>query len=448
MKQATNSSRTFWVLVAAGLLTAPLLAFNAKADTDITWIGSNHVYDNNYNDLGYALWNDPGNWSPVAVPMDIDPLTGLNDKLHFSQQPGAYIPCVIDNFNATVGCIALGDWGGGHGSGAIILTNGATLTAGVVNGSWCGVGFPEGNGVLTIATNCTVTYGSHLWVGNGTNTDGTTNMGIITVDGGKLNILNGQLGLGWNGNGATNYMYVTNNGTVNLGQWAGQTLGNGNSWGILDISTGGKVVVNGNITGSLAPLKASGQLSGYGGAGSVSWSFDPTANTTTIIGVAPVTDKTPVISAQPTNVVLAIGGIASFSVSVANVPCIYQWYLNSTPLKDGNGISGSTTAKLTIANAITANAGVYSVYVTNKNDAAFWVHSSGASLTTEAINLYPVVTVTGVVGNTYEVDYTTSLTTPVTWTPLTTVTLGGTTQLVVDTASPMSITRFYRVVQQ
>lgn len=442
MKQATNSSRLFRGLVAAGLLAAPLLAFNAKA-TDITWTGINHVYDADYNDLGYALWNDPGNWSTGATPTDAD-------KLHFNQQPGTYIPCVIDNFAATVDGIALGDWGGSHGSGAIILTNGATLTAGVANGTWCGVGFPEGECKLTITTNCTVTFGSHLWVGNGTNSDGTTNWGIVTVDGGTLNILNGQLGLGWNGKGATNYMFITNNGTVNLGQWnRNQTLGgSAYSWGILDISAGGKFVVNGNITADLAPLKASGQITGWGGAGDVSWSYDSTANKTTVIGVAPVTASTPVISAQPTNVVLSVGGTASFSVTVANVTCTYQWYLNSTPVTDGNGITGSTTATLTIANAAAANAGVYSVYVTNKNDASFWVHSSGASLTTDTINMYPVITVTGVAGNTYEVDYTTSLTPPVTWTPLTTVTLGGATQLVVDTASPMSSARFYKVVQQ
>jgi hypothetical protein len=68
-------------------------------------------------------------------------------------------------------------------------------------------------------------------------------------------------------------------------------------------------------------------------------------------------------------------------------------------------------------------------------------------LTTEAFSFYPVITVTGVPSNTYDVDYTTSLTPPVTWTLMTTITLGGTTQLVVDTASPMNNTRFYRVVQ-
>jgi len=58
-----------------------------------------------------------------------------------------------------------------------------------------------------------------------------------------------------------------------------------------------------------------------------------------------------------------------------------------------------------------------------------------------------VVTINGIAGNTYEVDYTTSLTPPVSWTPLSTVTLATPTQFVVDSSSPMNNQRFYRVVQ-
>ena len=73
--------------------------------------------------------------------------------------------------------------------------------------------------------------------------------------------------------------------------------------------------------------------------------------------------------------------------------------------------------------------------------------STGASLSTEAVSFYPVVTINGIPGNTYEVDYANSVTPPVTWTPLTTVTLTTFTQFVVDSSSPMSNTRFYRVIQ-
>jgi hypothetical protein len=87
------------------------------------------------------------------------------------------------------------------------------------------------------------------------------------------------------------------------------------------------------------------------------------------------------------------------------------------------------------------------VLATNSTQAADSVVSTGASLTTEAAGFFPVVTINGIPGDTYEVDYTTSLTLPVTWIPLSTNTLGSFTQYVVDSSSPMSNSRFYRVVQ-
>ncbi|HVV73803.1 MAG TPA: hypothetical protein VHI52_20230, partial [Verrucomicrobiae bacterium] len=115
---------------------------------------------------------------------------------------------------------------------------------------------------------------------------------------------------------------------------------------------------------------------------------------------------------------------------------------------DGNGISGAQTSKLTISGVAAASVGIYSVYATNTTSSTSWALSSAVSLSTEAISFYPVITINGIPGNTYQVDYTTSLTPPVTWTPLATVTLAAPSQFVVDSGSPMSNNRFYRVVQQ
>jgi len=149
----------------------------------------------------------------------------------------------------------------------------------------------------------------------------------VLSDAGTLSITNGQLGLGWNGIGGTNYMVVTNGGKVVLRNWDNSTLGQpgNNSRGQLDLSTGGSVVIAGNASMFFPGLVASGQLIAYGGAGAVSWSYDPASNTTTLSSLPPVTATTPVISAQPTNVVAALGGTATFSVDIANVPCTYQW---------------------------------------------------------------------------------------------------------------------------
>jgi hypothetical protein len=76
---------------------------------------------------------------------------------------------------------------------------------------------------------------------------------------------------------------------------------------------------------------------------------------------------TPAIIARPplsqTN---AVGTAASLSVEAAgNLPLTYQWRLQGTNLADGASLSGVTNASLLIANVQTADAGGYSVVVTN-----------------------------------------------------------------------------------
>jgi hypothetical protein len=59
------------------------------------------------------------------------------------------------------------------------------------------------------------------------------------------------------------------------------------------------------------------------------------------------------------------GTAATFSIVAAAVPApTYQWQLNGVAITDGNGISGATTAALTL-NAAAAKAGKYTVTVTN-----------------------------------------------------------------------------------
>ncbi|HVV71758.1 MAG TPA: hypothetical protein VHI52_09710, partial [Verrucomicrobiae bacterium] len=242
MKKNIESAGPCKALFMAGLLAAPLLALDAKAITytDLTWTPQNVLPDPSGATGGYALWSDPANWSAGNVPSIADPGTGNPDKVHFNQSAESIIPCVIDNYAAELGALVIGDWGGG---GSLIITNGGSLRAGFAapGGEWTGVGFPQSASTLYIGKDSSAAFGSHLWVGNGTNNDGTANMGFITVDGGTLSITNGQLGLGWNGTGGTNYMVVTNGGKVFLRNWDNSTLGmpGNNSRGQLDLSTGG-----------------------------------------------------------------------------------------------------------------------------------------------------------------------------------------------------------------
>jgi hypothetical protein len=79
----------------------------------------------------------------------------------------------------------------------------------------------------------------------------------------------------------------------------------------------------------------------------------------------------PVITAQPVGVTVTVGGTASFTVTATGATA-YQWQFN------GNNISGATSATYTINSAQTANAGTYSVTVSNN---AGSVTSNNAALT-------------------------------------------------------------------
>jgi uncharacterized repeat protein (TIGR03803 family) len=86
----------------------------------------------------------------------------------------------------------------------------------------------------------------------------------------------------------------------------------------------------------------------------------------------------PVIIGQPANQTLPSGATARFSVRAAPSALLsFQWRVRGTSLVDGGNITGSTTSLLTLSNVNVADAGTYSVVVSN---AAGFVPSLGASL--------------------------------------------------------------------
>jgi len=191
------------------------------------------------------------------------------------------------------------------------------------------------------------------------------------------------------------------------------------------------------------------QLIAFEGLGTISAVYNPSANITILTGLAPSGSDTPVFSLQPSNSIVSLGGTATLRAA-ASPATGYQWLFNSAPLADGGGISGSHTATLTVSNFKAAETGIYSVVATNANAVSQndrnYASSQGVSVTADSFNLYPVITINGVNGNTYVVQYTSSLTPPVTWTPYQTNTVGAGPLYVVDTNSP-STQRFYRVIQ-
>jgi hypothetical protein len=96
--------------------------------------------------------------------------------------------------------------------------------------------------------------------------------------------------------------------------------------------------------------------------------------------VAVVTVLTPpAITAQPQSATNVTGTTASFSANASgSAPLSLRWRLNGAPLSDGGRISGSATFTLTISNAQPADAGNYTLFVTNQVGA---VTSAPAALT-------------------------------------------------------------------
>jgi len=79
----------------------------------------------------------------------------------------------------------------------------------------------------------------------------------------------------------------------------------------------------------------------------------------------------PAIASQPVSSAVYAGRTVHFSASATGSPPLtYQWQKNGTNLSDGGNISGATTGTLTIGNATAADAGNYTLVVTNSGSTA------------------------------------------------------------------------------
>jgi len=433
----------FKALLLACLLGS--LAFKAMAQPTVSvpWSPLDILTDGDGNP--YAYYNDSQNWTGGVIP------TWQDGSGNYYQAKVSVLTaaCIITN-DTIIGQLMIGDGGGG----IMKIINGAHVQCGVSNGvsngEWTGVGFPDGPSQLYIGPGSVVDLASHLWLGQGISHGGPN---TVTVDGGTLNILSGQLGVSWNGGAGTNYLTITNGGTVNCGQWSSQSFGypaitSGLNRGILNLADNAShLVINGNQTASFNILVTNGQFLAYGGLGTITYSYNPAINKSTVSAVAPVNPNTPLFSVQPTNTIVGVGAPATLHALVSNVAVNYGWLFNNVPVTDGGGISGSHTANLTIASVTGGNVGNYMCVATNQNFATEFTLSTTAALTTDAFSINPVITINGVIGDTYVCQYTSSLTPPVTWTPFATNTLGGSIQYVIDLSASLSTQRFYRVVQ-
>jgi hypothetical protein len=446
MKRKINSCRMFKSLLLAGLLAGPMLAFNATAATreDDHWSPSTVFTDVHGNQAAY--WNDPGNWSLSVVPIVVD--TNTPTTFYNAAFDSAAVIAVVTN-DTQVGQIMCGFGGGG-----VLEIDNGQLQAGFsgFGDSWTGIGFVAGPGTLIINPGADFTGAGHIWVGQ------NATIGTVVVNGGSVHVPGGEFGIGWNGNpGVTNYCFVTNGASVYMRDWSAQTLGmpqQPGSFGYMDIGAGSKVVITNNAltvsfngTNALNYVIADGQLQAFEGHGTISAIYNPSANITILTALPPAGPTTPVFSLNPSNAIVGLGGTVTLTSS-ASPATGYQWMFNSAPLANGGGVSGAKTANLTIANFSATETGVYSVVATNSaansSDRSFTT-SAAATVSADSFSLFPVVTINGVNGTTYVSQYATSVSGP--WTSFSTNTAGAGPILVVDTTSPLSMAKFYRVIE-
>lgn len=451
MKRIINSYRPLKSLLLAGLLAGPVLAYTSMAAprTDDAWSPVNVFTDVHGNQAAY--WDDPANWGLTLVPVVID-TNQVPNGFYNAAFDGSTITCAVTNTAQVtqVGQLMVGL----GGSGLIEIYPGAQFQAGFsgIGDSWTGIGYVNGPGVMTIDQGASVNLGGHLWIGQGS----ATQTGTVVVNGGTLYVPAGEFGCGWNG--GTNYCFVTNGASIYLRDWSPQTLGapaNPSGYGILDIGANSQVVITNNaLTETFGGVNAinfvitNNQLIAFEGHGTIQAVYNPSANITVITALAPAGPTTPVFSVNPSNAIVGLGGTLTLTAT-ASPATGYQWMYNSAPLANGSGVSGATTATLHVANFSAAETGVYSVVATNSaaspNDRSYTI-STSATASADSFNLFPVVTINGVNGSTYVSQYATTLSGP--WTSFSTNTAGAGPIQVVDTTSPLSMAKFYRVVQQ
>lgn len=115
----------------------------------------------------------------------------------------------------------------------------------------------------------------------------------------------------------------------------------------------------------------------------------PGTNTSLFFETKLTNNLAPVIITPPTNVVVATGSAATFRVVADGNPAVtYQWSLN------GTNISGATTSAYNIGSAGAANAGLYTVIVSNAictTTASAYLGLTWSQYLTNAISSSPAV---------------------------------------------------------
>lgn len=154
-------------------------------------------------------------------------------------------------------------------------------------------------------------------------------------------------------------------------------------------------------------------------------------------------EAAPKIVKSPLSQTVEEGSILTLTVTSSGLaPFTYQWFHGADPIPNSNASS------LTIQPVESSTAGSYTVTASNGSGSAT---SAAADITVSplpplAINFYAGITVAGVVGKTYSIQYATDLNPPPNWTTLDNITLTAPVQIFFDLQSPKETKRYYRTI--
>jgi hypothetical protein len=261
-------------IVVACVMAKSVLALNVQAQVvTASWAPGTNP----------GLWSVPANWSTQLVP-------GTNNFANISSAT----PCVIDATAGTATCDRMNVADGTGTTGTLIVTNGGHF-APVYD--YCAIAY-AGTGLMDVESGCSVTFPSHLWIGFNSEATGT-----FIMNGGTVTVMQ-MFGEGWSG--GTGHSYI-NAGTLNLKQWSPtQSIGPGST---LDIKRG-TIIISGNYASSISAYVSAGQITAYGGTGTVLVDYNysyPGDTTITAIPIAPSTGPRVIIPSLNTNeIVVAV----------------------------------------------------------------------------------------------------------------------------------------------
>ncbi|GEM_PF-2113036 len=162
----------------------------------------------------------------------------------------------------------------------------------------------------------------------------------------------------------------------------------------------------------------------------------PSTRTVTVIDAGSV----PTIITPPVNQTVSSGTETTLTFGAnGSQPLRFQWLLN------GQNIVGATNASYVISSMQKANAGAYSVTISNTFGS---IVSEVAELTYFNLAMYAGLTIAGTVGTNYRIESAPALGSGTNWTTLTNIVLQTPSYLFIDEQSPGRAQRFYRAVKE